>query len=178
MKIHFIIFFLTFAVNINLYSQENKSFHSINSIILNGKDLSFGMSSADFITDFPEFKKYDPDEFHILGSDTELQYEVYSYIYRKDINIREFDPFEDMYVIFLKFKDYSLKELEMFSGHSDEGYAIADSILNQFTLLKKEPDDNLEFEKLFYSKGNLEATSYYYETLNLTIKSINQVSSD
>ena len=58
----------------------------------------------------------------------------------------------------------------MFSGHSDEGHTIADSIKVQFTLSRSEIDENLEYEKLIYTKENLEAFSYYYETLYLKIE--------
>ena len=77
-----------------------------------------------------------------------------------------------MYSIFIKFRNDSLKEFEMLSGHSDEGYAVIDSIKVQFTLSRTETDENLEYEKLYYKKEDLEAFSYYYETLYLTIKSV------
>jgi len=149
---------------------ENGNSKSDNSILFFGKELEFGISTEVFFKNFPEFKIYDPSELEIFGRDSDVGLEVYSFISKSNINLKEFDPFENMYVIFVKFKNDSLIEFEMFSGHSDEGYAIADSIKVQFTLSRSEIDENLEYEELFYTKENLEAFSYYYETLYLKIE--------
>lgn len=141
---------------------------SEDSIVFKGRELTFGISESEFTREYPEFKRYDPREMEFFGRDSDPGLEVYSFIYKSNINLKEFDPFENMYVIFVKFKNDSLKEFELLSGHSDEGYAIADSILAQFILSKKETDKDLEYDKLYY-KDNLEAFSYYYETLHLTI---------
>ena len=149
---------------------RNENNKSDNSILFLGKELEFGISTEVFFKNFPEFKIYDPSEFEIFGRNSDVGLEVYSLISKSNINLKEFDPFENMYVIFVKFKNDSLTEFEMFSGHSDEGYAIADSILAQFVLSKKELDKDLEYDKLYYTKENLEAFSYYYETLYLKIE--------
>lgn len=146
-----------------------RSIASEDSIVFKGRELTFGISESGFIREYPEFMKYDPREMKFFGRDSDVGLEVYSFIFKSNNTLKEFDPFENMYVIFVKFKNDSLKEFEMLSGHSDEGYAIADSILAQFVLSKKELDKDLEYDKLYYRKDNLEAFSYYYETLYLTI---------
>ncbi|MBZ0201619.1 MAG: hypothetical protein K8I03_01230, partial [Ignavibacteria bacterium] len=155
---------------IQLYSQIDNN--DDNSILLFGKVLKFDISKSEILNDFTEFKKYDKNDMAFFGLDLDGENEVYSYVKSSNPKIKEFDPFDSVFAIFLKFKESSLKEIEMVSGHTQEGYGIVESLTDQFSFNRKEIDKDLEYEILYYKKNNLEAIKYYYETAVIRIKYI------
>jgi hypothetical protein len=58
----------------------------------------------------------------------------------------------------------------MVSGHTEEGYEKIELVTNQFSFNRKETDNDLEYEIFYYTKNNLEAIKYYYETAVIRIK--------
>lgn len=151
-----------------LFAQnENNSDHSI---LLFGKTLKFDNSKTEILGAFPEFKIYDKNEMEFFGMNFDGSYEYYSIIKNNNPKVKEFDPFDSVFVIFLKFKNNILKEFEMICGHTQEGYDMIELIKSQFIFYKKEMDKELEYEKLYYKKNDLVAFYSYYETAILKIK--------
>lgn len=136
------------------------SLGSDNSILLFGKELVFGAGVDEFLKVFPEFKPEANDYFYGTNGDG---YELYSI--RKE---HESDPFKKYWIV-AKFRNSALKCMEFHSGGTDEFNNIIKDVLAQFTFEKKETNEELEFDKFYYKKGELYAEHKEFEVIYLNI---------